>query len=233
MIRVRERESGGLGSKGRIAQGAWPLPRFAPKTRSHTRSKSSGPIRSTPFSSWRVTTFRESAPASCKHSCCCALSRRGWVPEDQVPGYRRKTTTHRELVAISVLESRIWRKIEGIVWKPVQSGMPVQPRDGPLFSRGRRHIVASIDNLFGDTLGSVAHRVGCRGGEEHLKFANRALRACQKLRGQSAAVLQIRWIFQRNDLFERGKQLSKFVDRFAIAEGPPAEIGSQQRELSG
>jgi hypothetical protein len=41
----------------------------------------------------------------------CAL-RRGWVPEDQMPGYRRKTTTHRELVSISVLESRIWRKIE-------------------------------------------------------------------------------------------------------------------------
>jgi hypothetical protein len=41
----------------------------------------------------------------------CAL-RRGWVPEDQMPGYRRKTTTHRELIAISVLESRIWRKIE-------------------------------------------------------------------------------------------------------------------------
>jgi len=43
----------------------------------------------------------------------CAL-RRGWVPEDQMPGYRRKTTTHREMVAISVLESRIWRKIEGL-----------------------------------------------------------------------------------------------------------------------
>jgi len=41
----------------------------------------------------------------------CAL-RRGWVPEDQMPGYQRKTTTHRELVSISVLESRIWRKIE-------------------------------------------------------------------------------------------------------------------------
>jgi len=29
-----------------------------------------------------------------------------------MPGYQRKTTTHRELVSISVLESRIWRKIE-------------------------------------------------------------------------------------------------------------------------
>jgi hypothetical protein len=38
--------------------------------------------------------------------------RRGWVSEDEVPGYQRKTTTHRELVGISVLESRIWRKIE-------------------------------------------------------------------------------------------------------------------------
>src|SRR5271165_3974910 len=32
-------------------------------------------------------------------------------PEEQLPGYRRKTTTHRDLVTISVLESRIWRKI--------------------------------------------------------------------------------------------------------------------------
>jgi hypothetical protein len=37
--------------------------------------------------------------------------RRGWALEDQMPGYRRKTTTHRELVSIAVLESRIWRKI--------------------------------------------------------------------------------------------------------------------------
>jgi hypothetical protein len=35
----------------------------------------------------------------------------GWVPEEQLPGYRRKTTTRRDLVTISVLESRIWRKI--------------------------------------------------------------------------------------------------------------------------
>jgi hypothetical protein len=40
----------------------------------------------------------------------CAM-RRGWPSEDQMPAYRRKTTTHRELVSISVLESRIWRKI--------------------------------------------------------------------------------------------------------------------------
>ncbi len=49
----------------------------------------------------------------------CAM-RRGWVPEDQMPGYQRKTTTHRELVSISVLESRIWRKIEE-VFKSVAS----------------------------------------------------------------------------------------------------------------
>ena len=47
----------------------------------------------------------------------CAM-RRGWVSEDQVPGYQRKTTTHRELVGISVLESRIWRKIEGMFRSP-------------------------------------------------------------------------------------------------------------------
>jgi hypothetical protein len=41
----------------------------------------------------------------------CAI-RRGWASEEQMRGYRRKTTTHRELVDISVLESRIWRKIE-------------------------------------------------------------------------------------------------------------------------
>jgi len=43
----------------------------------------------------------------------CAI-RRGWVPEDQMPGYRRKTTTHRQLVGISVLEARICRKIEEV-----------------------------------------------------------------------------------------------------------------------
>jgi len=43
----------------------------------------------------------------------CAM-RRGWVSEDQIPGYLRKTTTHRELVGISVLESRVWRKIEEV-----------------------------------------------------------------------------------------------------------------------
>jgi hypothetical protein len=49
----------------------------------------------------------------------CAL-RRGWASEHQMPGYQRKTTTHRELVGISVLESRIWRKIEE-VFKSVAS----------------------------------------------------------------------------------------------------------------
>jgi hypothetical protein len=37
--------------------------------------------------------------------------KRGWVSEDQLPEYRRKTTTHRDLVSIAVLESRIWRKV--------------------------------------------------------------------------------------------------------------------------
>jgi hypothetical protein len=37
--------------------------------------------------------------------------RRGWALEDELGGYRRKTATHRELVSIAVLESRIWRKI--------------------------------------------------------------------------------------------------------------------------
>ena len=44
----------------------------------------------------------------------CAM-RRGWASEDQMPGYQRKTTTHRELVGISVLESRIWRKVEEVL----------------------------------------------------------------------------------------------------------------------
>jgi hypothetical protein len=41
----------------------------------------------------------------------CAM-RRGWATEDQMPGYQRKTATHRQLYDVSVLESRIWRKIE-------------------------------------------------------------------------------------------------------------------------
>jgi hypothetical protein len=41
--------------------------------------------------------------------------RHGWVPQDQLTGYQRKTTTHRELVGISVLEARIWRKIEEVL----------------------------------------------------------------------------------------------------------------------
>ena len=51
MIRARGRESHGLGSKKRTAQDMWLSPRSAQEIRSHTRSKSSGPIRSTPFSS--------------------------------------------------------------------------------------------------------------------------------------------------------------------------------------
>jgi len=31
-----------------------------------------------------------------------------------VTGYQRKTTTHRQLFGISVLEARIWRKIEEV-----------------------------------------------------------------------------------------------------------------------
>jgi hypothetical protein len=44
----------------------------------------------------------------------CA-NRHGWLPEDQLPGYRRRTTTHRQLVGVSVLEARICRKIEEVV----------------------------------------------------------------------------------------------------------------------
>ena len=54
----------------------------------------------------------------------CAL-RRGWVLEDQLPGYRRMTTTHRDLVSIAVLESRIWRKITEII----NSGSPQPETD--------------------------------------------------------------------------------------------------------
>jgi hypothetical protein len=75
----------------------------------------------------------------------------------------------------------------------------------PLFSRGWRHIVASVDDLFGDALSSATHCVGCRGGEERLQFTNCALGACEELRGQSAALLQVRGMLQRNDLFEGSK----------------------------
>jgi hypothetical protein len=43
----------------------------------------------------------------------CAV-RHGWAAQDQMPGYQRKTTTHHKLVSISVLESRIWKKIEEV-----------------------------------------------------------------------------------------------------------------------
>ena len=43
----------------------------------------------------------------------CAI-RPGWASEDQLSGYQRKTTTHRKLFGISVLEARIWRKIEEV-----------------------------------------------------------------------------------------------------------------------
>lgn len=44
----------------------------------------------------------------------CAL-KRGWASQDQVPEYQRRTTTHRELVSIAVLESRIWRKVAEVL----------------------------------------------------------------------------------------------------------------------
>jgi hypothetical protein len=52
----------------------------------------------------------------------CAL-KRGWASEDQLPGYQRKTTTHRELVSIAVFESRIWRKVAEVL-KSVASPNP-------------------------------------------------------------------------------------------------------------
>jgi len=85
--------------------------------------------------------------------------------------------------------------------------------NGPLLSCERRRVVTPVDNLFGDALRSLAHRVCCRRGEEYFKFANRALRASQKLCGESTALWQTRWIGKRNDLFERGQQLSKCVIR--------------------
>jgi hypothetical protein len=54
---------------------------------------------------------QEIGPSEWQAFLLVCARRRGWALEDQMPGYRRKTTTHRELVSIAVLESRIWRKI--------------------------------------------------------------------------------------------------------------------------
>ena len=55
--------------------------------------------------------WQEIGPSEWQVFLLLCARRRGWALEDQLPGYRRKTTTHRELVSIAVLESRIWRKI--------------------------------------------------------------------------------------------------------------------------
>jgi hypothetical protein len=55
--------------------------------------------------------WQEIGPSEWQAFLLLCARRRGWALEDQLPGYRRKTTTHRELVSIAVLESRIWRKI--------------------------------------------------------------------------------------------------------------------------
>ena len=55
--------------------------------------------------------WQEIGPSDWQTFLLVCARRRGWALEDQMPGYRRKTTTHRELVSIAVLESRIWRKI--------------------------------------------------------------------------------------------------------------------------
>jgi hypothetical protein len=56
--------------------------------------------------------WQEIGPSEWQVFLLLCARRRGWALEDQLPGYRRKTTTHRELVSIAVLESRIWRKIQ-------------------------------------------------------------------------------------------------------------------------
>ena len=58
---------------------------------------------------------QEISPGEWQAVLLVCARRRGWALEDQMPGYRRKTTTHRELVSIAVLESRIWRKIVEIL----------------------------------------------------------------------------------------------------------------------
>ena len=63
-----------LGSKLRTGHGASPLPRFVLKIKPHTHLRSSGPIRNTRSSFWRVTTCRESMPANCSHSFYSVLS---------------------------------------------------------------------------------------------------------------------------------------------------------------
>ena len=55
--------------------------------------------------------WQEIRPSEWQAFLLVCAGRRGWALEDELPGYRRKTTTHRDLVTIAVLESRIWRKI--------------------------------------------------------------------------------------------------------------------------
>jgi hypothetical protein len=73
MSRIRERKSGGPGSKEnrprRVA-----IAEICSEDKIAYALEIGEPIRSTQFSSWLVTTLRESVPANCKHSCCCALS---------------------------------------------------------------------------------------------------------------------------------------------------------------
>jgi hypothetical protein len=58
--------------------------------------------------------FHEIGSAELRRFLLMSALRRGWASEDQTPEYRRGTTTHRELVDVSVLESRVWRKIEEV-----------------------------------------------------------------------------------------------------------------------
>jgi len=58
--------------------------------------------------------FHEIDSAEVRRFLMMSAVRRGWASEDQTPDYRRRTTTHRELMDVSILESRVWRKIEEV-----------------------------------------------------------------------------------------------------------------------
>ena len=58
--------------------------------------------------------FREIGSAELRRFLMMSAVRRGWASEDQMPEYRRRTTTHRQLMDISILESRVWRKTEEV-----------------------------------------------------------------------------------------------------------------------
>ena len=58
--------------------------------------------------------FHEIGSVELRRFLLMSAARRGWASEDQTPEYRRRTTTHRELVGVSTLESRVWRKIEEV-----------------------------------------------------------------------------------------------------------------------